>query len=78
MQRYDNNYDTKGRFASYWHQINEVQKLKPSTILEIGVGNSFIHNYLRNKGLKISTLDISKELNPDYIGSVLNMPFEDK
>jgi ubiquinone/menaquinone biosynthesis C-methylase UbiE len=78
MQQYDNNYDTKGRFASYWHQINEMQKLKPSKILEIGIGNGFIHNYFKNKGLKISTLDISKELNPDYVGSVLSMPFEDK
>jgi len=35
-------YDTKQRFASYWHQINEMLELAPDNTLEIGIGNSFV------------------------------------
>ena len=32
-------YDTLERFISYHHQIFSVLKLRPQTVLEIGVGN---------------------------------------
>jgi len=70
-------YDTKKRFISYWHQINEVLSLNPNEVLEIGIGNSFVNRYLKEKGIKIKTLDIDKRLNPDVAGSVLGIPFID-
>lgn len=70
-------YDTKERFVSYWHQINEIIKLRPSSVLEIGVGSKFTSTYLKNKGCNIVTLDISRDLGPDYVGSVLSLPFRD-
>lgn len=69
-------YDTKERFNSYWHQIDEIIKLKPKRILEIGVGNRFVSRYLKERGFNISTLDSEEQLLPDYVGSVLNMPFK--
>jgi len=73
-----NNYDSKGRFCSYWHQINEVLSVPSEQILEVGVGNGFVSSYLKNKRLKVITLDIDKRLNPDVIGSVLELPFPDE
>jgi len=70
-------YDSKERFISYWHQINEIIALNPKEVLEIGIGNGFVYNYLKEKGIKIKTLDIDKNLNPDAAGSVLGIPFED-
>jgi len=67
-------YDTKERFISYWHQINEIIKLNPKTVLEIGIGNGFVSDYLKKRGVNVTTLDIDERLNPDVVGSVLDMP----
>jgi len=71
-------YDTKGRFCSYWHQINEIILLKPKEILEIGVANGFVSKYFKERKVDITALDIDKRLNPDFVGSVLELPFVDK
>jgi len=71
-------YDTKGRFNSYWHQINEVLALKPKKVLEIGIGNGFVTRYLRERRLDVTSLDIVRELKPDVVGSVLSIPFANK
>jgi len=65
------------RWISYWHQIDEVLELKPKTVLEVGVGNKIVFDRLQREGVEIQTLDIDKELNPDFAGSVENMPLED-
>jgi len=75
---FNKSYDTKERFISYWHQINEIIKLNPKTVLEIGVGNGFVSKYLKERKVNVLTLDIDKRLNPDVVGSVLNMPFSDE
>ena len=70
-------YDTKGRFISYWHQINELVSLKAEKVLEVGIGNGFVSRYLRDRCVNITTLDVVPELKPDVSGSVLSMPFDD-
>jgi len=75
---YNIDYDTKERFCSYWHQIQEILLLKPSEVLEIGVGNGFVSKYLKERGINIVTLDIDKRLKPNTAGSILNIPFQDK
>lgn len=75
---FDISYDSKGRFCSYWHQINEIISLEPENILEIGVGNRFVSNYLKIRNFNIITLDINEELKPDVTGSVLRIPFIDR
>jgi ubiquinone/menaquinone biosynthesis C-methylase UbiE len=74
---YNNKYDSKGRFISYWHQINEIINLNPDNILEIGIGNGFVSKYLKDRNFNLTTLDIDERLKPDKIGSVLNIPFCD-
>ncbi len=71
------NYDTKERFCSYWHQIDEVLKAGPKC-LYIGVGNGLVPDYLKKIAKKdISTLDFDPALNPDIVGSVLQIPVKD-
>lgn len=76
-QYFKKSYDTKARFISYWHQIDEIVQINPTTILEIGIGNGFVSDYLKKRGYYIKTIDIDERLNPDYIGNVLNLPFDD-
>ncbi len=69
------NYDSKERFCSYWHQIQEILQLNPRRSAEIGIGNGFVSNYLKQRGINIITIDIDKRLNPHVVGSVLEIPF---
>lgn len=76
LEKYKFNYNYQIRWVSYWHQINEVLSLSPANVLEIGIGSKVVLNYLKQENIDIKTLDINKELNPDYIGSVEKMPLE--
>ena len=70
-------YDYKDRWISYWHQIDEVLKFEPKTVLEIGIGNKTVTDYLKKQGIEVKTLDISKDFNPDFIANVIKMPLKD-
>jgi SAM-dependent methyltransferase len=70
-------YEGKGRFISYWHQIDEIISLNPRKILEVGVGSGFVSGYLKERNINVITLDIDKRLNPVIIGNVLNLPFKE-
>ena len=74
---YGEKYDSKRRFASYWHQINEILALHPKNVLEIGIGNGFTSRYLSSKGVNLTTCDIDKNLKPDYVASITQLPFPD-
>jgi SAM-dependent methyltransferase len=75
---YYGNYDTKERFFSYWHQIQEIIECKSKTVLEIGIGNGFVSEYLRQKGYDITTSDLDAVLHPNVISTVLDMPFSER
>jgi SAM-dependent methyltransferase len=75
---FDKLYDYKGRFCSYWHQIDEVISLKPKRVLEIGIGNGIVSDYLKKRGLNLTTLDVNEKLHPDIVGNILNLPFPEK
>lgn len=78
MDKYHfSNYVYFERWASYWQQINEVLRLKPTNVLEVGVGGGLVANYLKSLGVDIKTCDIDGELKPDFAGSVEHLPFED-
>ncbi len=70
-------YDRKNRWISYWHQIDEVLRLAPQSVLEIGVGSKVVSNYLKDRGIKVVTLDIDDNLKPDVTASAAKMPFGD-
>ncbi len=71
-------YAHTDRFASYFYQLKEIHASSPKNVLEIGVGDAVIGNYLRdNTNIEYTSLDIAADVNPTVIGSVLSMPFED-
>ena len=69
-------YDSKERYISYWHQIQTVVSAEPSSVLEIGIGNGFVHRELRRHGMQVTTLDADARLEPDVVGSVTELPFD--
>lgn len=74
---FDDKYNHKARWLSYYYQIKEVINLKPAKILEIGIGNGLVAKYLQERNYNLTTLDLDKELKPDITASVLKMPVED-
>jgi ubiquinone/menaquinone biosynthesis C-methylase UbiE len=71
-------YTDLNRWVSYFHQIDEVLKTTPKTLLEIGVGDGALRDYLKsNTEIAYTSLDIADDLKADVVGSVLKMPFTD-
>jgi ubiquinone/menaquinone biosynthesis C-methylase UbiE len=70
-------YDTPARWSSYYRQITEVLEFSPKTVLEIGVGNRTVSNYLKGRGVRVTTMDIEPAVKPDVLGDVSALPFED-
>ncbi|RKY08092.1 MAG: methyltransferase type 11 [Planctomycetota bacterium] len=74
---YGSNYDNFARFISYFYQIDLVRSLKPKNLLEVGIGNKTVSNYLKDRNMAVTTCDIDSGLNPDYIADIRKLPFED-
>jgi ubiquinone/menaquinone biosynthesis C-methylase UbiE len=68
-------YVYKERFISFWHQIDEILRLEPVHLLEIGVGNKLVSSYLKDVGVNVTTLDIDLRLDPLVVGTVDKLPF---
>lgn len=71
-------YCGQDRWSSYYHQIDEVLKLGPKSVLEVGVGDGVLKSYIKNNtDIEYKNLDIAEDLNPDVVGSVEQIPFPD-
>lgn len=70
-------YDDLERFISYYYQINLTRSREPKSILEVGVGNKLVSEYLRRAGLDVKTCDIDASLEPDYLADIRNLPLKD-
>lgn len=73
---YFKKYDNIERFVSYYYQIESITQTMPGSILEIGVGNKTVSNYLKEAGYNVTTCDFDKELKPDIVADVRNLPFK--
>ena len=66
-------YDTFQRFSSYFYQIDFARQANPKTVLEIGVGNGLVANYLKQTGYKVTTCDFDKRLKPDVVADIRDL-----
>lgn len=69
------NYITKHRWASMWHQIDEVLSFEPKTVLEVGPGPGVFKTLASRFGPNVESLDIDPDLEPDHVASADSMPF---
>src|SRR3546814_15484912 len=67
----------KGRWNSIWHQLDEIIRLQPRRVLEIGPGIGLFKRAAGLYGVPVETLDIDPELKPDHVASVTELPFAD-
>lgn len=70
-------YMTKARWESVWHQVDEVLKLRPGSVLEVGPGLGTLKKILEVYGVSVETLDIDPDLRPNHIGSATSIPLAD-
>jgi hypothetical protein len=76
-EHYFEGYDDLPRFVSYFYQADLVRRLDPHGLLEVGVGNKTVSNYLRHRGIRIETCDFDEALEPDHVADVRDLPFPD-
>ena len=74
---YFHGYDSIDRFISYFYQVDLVKSIAAKSLLEIGVGNRTVSNYLKEHGYSLTTCDIDPDLAPDYVADIRSLPFED-
>lgn len=66
------------RIESITQQLREISYCDYTKILEVGTGKGVLKHFLKMfPKILHTTIDIAKDLRPDYVGSVTNMPFED-
>ena len=70
-------YVSKARWNSMWCQLDEVIRLKPQRVLEIGPGPGVFKQMATHFGVNVETLDLDPELKPDHVGSATALPFAD-
>ncbi len=72
-------YNSKARWLSYWYQISETIQQNPSSVLIIGRGSGIVENAISiiAPNIKVTTLDINKNLLPDVVGDISALPFKD-
>jgi len=65
-------FESEPHWRLYWRQQKLMRDLvsRDDRVLEIGVGTGFAANYLRSKGVFVSTLDIDAGKQPDIVANV--------
>ena len=72
-------YSDEERWISYWHQIVEIIRLAPESVLEIGRGDGITGDYLKNKlGIRYTSVDVAEDLHPDVVADIEKLPFTDE
>jgi hypothetical protein len=70
-------YDTKARFSAYWTQATEALQTGAQQLLEIGLGNKLVSDYLTRRHIRVYELDMMLDIEPDAVGNVTAIPFRD-
>lgn len=70
---YTEKYFGMEQLSSLIHQIHDISKLAPSSIIEIGLGNGFTSSFLRRSGINVTTVDINPNLEPDICAPICDL-----
>lgn len=70
---YSENYFKLPQLCSFAHQIHDIYRLKPASILEIGIGNGFTSSFLKRSGFDVVTVDINAALEPDICSPIAGL-----
>jgi hypothetical protein len=75
-QHYHANYlgSDAVRLYSYRTQISYVLRSRARSVLIVGKGDGLVGRLLTEYGMKVTTLDVTGDLQPDLIGSVISIP----
>jgi hypothetical protein len=63
-------YVSPERWNSYWHQVVEVLRDKPVSVLIVGVGDNIVPTILKLNGIDVKTFDFDPKLCSDLVGDV--------
>ena len=69
-------YLSQDRFLALREQVVVCRESNSNSFLEVGPGPGLLTSLLRNFGKKVTTLDFDIALQPDIVGSILNIPCE--
>ncbi len=71
--------ESERHWRLYWRQQKLMERLlsEGDSVLEIGPGTGFTSNYLRAKGIAVTTLDIDPAKSPDVVANVVEYEFPD-
>lgn len=69
--------ESETHWRLYWRQQKLMRELVSSgdRVLEIGVGTGFTANYLRSKGVHVTTVDIDTDKRPDIVANIAQYDF---
>lgn len=70
-------YVRPGRLHSYANQLAAVVEAEPDSVLEIGKGSNYVQDTLSRFGYKVTTADLSPDLEPDLVADVRDIPVPD-
>ncbi|HEX8994098.1 MAG TPA: class I SAM-dependent methyltransferase [Candidatus Paceibacterota bacterium] len=62
------------RWASYYYQLSEILARQPASVLEVGVGDGVVGEYVRRSNIAYTSVDIAEDVKPDIIASVTAIP----
>jgi 2-polyprenyl-3-methyl-5-hydroxy-6-metoxy-1,4-benzoquinol methylase len=69
-------YIGNGYWSSFYYQLIEIISIKSDSILEVGVGTGVLSAVLKGLGFPYKSLDLDPALGSDFIGSILDIPFD--
>ena len=74
------NLETELHWRLYYRQQLVMKDLVRAgdQVLEIGPGTGFTTNYLRSKGVRVTTMDFAPGMKPDIVANMLTYEFPDK
>jgi SAM-dependent methyltransferase len=75
-----NSLENETHWRLYWRQQSLMDGLLQAgdRVLEIGPGTGFTTNYLRSKGVHVTTLDFAPGMKPDIVANMLTYDFPDR